>query len=121
MSLPQHDQRLLRRIDRALCQSDPDLASMLSIFTRLNAGTKMPHWEQLKASPSLAWRVLLWPAAFIAYVVVFIAGGGASRSRGAAFACTTVPACLAGWLRRVSPLGPQAPQPPAARRDLHRS
>lgn len=41
MSLPQHEQRLLRRIDRTLSRSDPDLAYVLSVLARLNTGEKM--------------------------------------------------------------------------------
>jgi hypothetical protein len=37
-----HGRRRLRRIDRELRRSDPELASMLSIFSRLNAGEMMP-------------------------------------------------------------------------------
>ncbi len=37
MTLLYRQERLLRRTDRALCRSDPDLASMLSIFARLAA------------------------------------------------------------------------------------
>jgi hypothetical protein len=63
VTLPYRQGRLLRRADRALCRSDPDLASMLSIFARLAAAERMPAREQLR--PRLTWarRVLLWPAA----------------------------------------------------------
>ena len=85
MSLPYRQERLLRRADRALCQSDPDLASMLSIFARITASERLPAWEQLR--PKAAWvrRVLLWPVAAAAFLVVFVAGGGSK----AATACGT--------------------------------
>ena len=51
-----HGRRRLRRIDRELRRSDPELASMLSIFSRLNAGEMMPGWEQVRTSPALDWR-----------------------------------------------------------------
>jgi hypothetical protein len=80
--------RLLRRAERALCRSDPDLASMLSIFARLSAAEMMPAREQLRPRPRLTWarRVLLWPAAAAAFLVGFAAGGrsSAATARGAA-------------------------------------
>src|SRR3984885_15027776 len=83
MTLPYREERLLRRVDDALCRSDPDLASLLSIFTRLNAAEGMPARERLRPQPSWAWRVLLWPVAAVAFLVgalaflvVFAAGGG---------------------------------------------
>lgn len=48
-----HGRRRLRRIDRKLRRSDPELASMLSIFSRLTAGETMPMREQLRRSPVL--------------------------------------------------------------------
>lgn len=53
--MPPHGRqgRLLRRAERALCRSDPGLASMLSIFTRLAAAERMPAQEQLR--PRLPW------------------------------------------------------------------
>jgi hypothetical protein len=84
MTLPNRQERLLRRADRALCRSDPDLASMLSIFDRINAPEKLPAWEQLRPKPAWAWNILLWPLAAGAFLIVFAAGGG-SR---AATACS---------------------------------
>lgn len=75
MSLPYRQERLLRRADRALCQSDPDLASKLSIFARVTADEKMPAQEQLRPQLAWPWRVLLWPMAGAAFLVVFAAGG----------------------------------------------
>jgi Protein of unknown function (DUF3040) len=94
MTLPYREERLLRRVDRALWQSDPDLASMLSIFARLNAAEAMSARERLRPQPSWAWRVLLWPVAAVAllvaavaFLVVFAAGGGLT----AAMACGAAP------------------------------
>ena len=84
MTLPYRQERLLRRADRALCQSDPDLASMLSIFARITAPERLPAWEQLRPKLTWALNVLLWPVAAAAFLVVFVAGGG-SR---AATACS---------------------------------
>ena len=84
MALTYRQERLLRRADRALTESDPDLASMLSIFARITAAERLPDWEQRR--PRLAWtgRAALWPVAALAFLVVFVAGGG-SR---AAMACS---------------------------------
>jgi hypothetical protein len=76
MPLPYRQGRLLRCADRALCQSDPDLASMLSIFARLSAAERMPAQEQLRPRLGRAWRVLPWPVAAAAFLVVFALGGG---------------------------------------------
>jgi hypothetical protein len=101
MTLPYREARLLRRVDHALRRSDPDLASLLSIFARLSAAEAMPDRERLRPQPSWAWRVLLWPVAVVAllvaalaFLVVFAAGGG----RTAAMACAAAP------VRRVSEL-----------------
>jgi hypothetical protein len=82
-----HGRRRLRRINRELRRSDPELASMLSIFSRLNAGEMMPGREQLRTSPALDWHLLLWPIACLAFLVIFAAGGGTVAARGAALAC----------------------------------
>jgi len=92
-----HGRRRLRRIDRELRRSDPELASMLSIFSRLNAGQTMPGWEQVRTSPVPDWHLPLWPLASVAFLVVFAAGGGPDAARGAAVAC--------GVRRRARPCG----------------
>ena len=97
MSLPHRQRRLLRRMDRALCRSDPDLAALLSLFALLSAGETLPRREQLPAREqprreqlrcprAWAWRLLLWPAAGAAFVVVCVAGGGLAAARRAASA-----------------------------------
>jgi hypothetical protein len=94
MTLPYRQERALWRADRALCQSDPHLASMLSIFARINAADRMPAWEQLRPKLALALNLLLWPAAAAVFVVIFVGGGG-SR---AATACTVaVHRCALRW------------------------
>jgi hypothetical protein len=68
--------RLLRRIDRALRQSDPELAAMLSIFSRLNAGERMPAWEQLRTpEPSASWYMMPWPMAIVLLAIWAPAAG----------------------------------------------
>ena|SRR5215510_10997719 len=51
MSLPTGQQRVLERIEGKLAESDPRLASLFVIFTRLNLAEAMPWIEQLKARP----------------------------------------------------------------------
>lgn len=97
MSLPYREERVLRRVDRALRQSDPDLASMLSIFAQLNAADRMPARERLRPRLALALTVLRWPVAALAFLVVVIAGGG---SRAATACYVAVPRY---GLRRAGP------------------
>ena len=84
MTLPYRQERLLRRTDRALSESDPNLAARLSIFARMTGAERLPAWEQRR--PRLAWagRAALWPVAALAFLVVFVAGGGSK----AAMACS---------------------------------
>ena len=77
MTLPYRQERLLRRTDRALSASDPHLAAMLSIFTRITVAERLPAREQLRSRLTWAWSVLLWPVSAAAFLVVFVAGGGA--------------------------------------------
>jgi hypothetical protein len=57
MGLPVSQQRSLDRIESALRDSDPRLAALFMIFSRLNRDEEMPRMEQLKAG--LAW-LRLW-------------------------------------------------------------
>ena len=53
---------------------------MLSIFARVAAGERMPAREQLRPQLTRVWRVLLWPVAAAAFLVVFAAGGDQGRA-----------------------------------------
>ena len=75
MTLSYRQERLLRRTDHALCRSDPELASMLSIFARITAPEGLPVWEQLRPKATWGWNILLWPVAAAVFLVVFVAGG----------------------------------------------
>jgi hypothetical protein len=75
MTLPYRQERLLRRADRALTESDPDLASMLSIFARIAASDRLPAWEQLGARLTRGLSVLLWPVAAVVFLAVFLVDG----------------------------------------------
>jgi hypothetical protein len=81
MSLPYRQQWKLRRIGRALRQSDPDLTAMLTQFDRSGAAQKLPGWEQLRTSPGPVGRALLWPVKSAAFLVAFAAGGGRTAAR----------------------------------------
>ena len=51
MSLPTGQQRTLESIEGKLAESDPRLASLFSIFTRLNLTERMPWIEQVAVRP----------------------------------------------------------------------
>jgi hypothetical protein len=68
MSLPYQQQRILRHINRSLRQSDPHLAAMLWIFTRICAGEDVPRWEQLPAPLPPVVRQLILPVLAIAWL-----------------------------------------------------
>src|SRR5581483_7422130 len=106
MSLPVCQQRVLDRMEGALRASEPRLASMYAIFTRLNAGEPIPaepltrrlRWFQ----PGTAmYAIVLIPVMFAAIIVGALLGGGmrsaaaceASYSVGGVSPLTTRPAC----------------------------
>jgi hypothetical protein len=102
MSLPGRQRRRLRRIDAAVCRSDPHLASMLSIFARLTAGEAMPGREQLRAPPPGRARAALAAAAVAAASLIARAAGVCRRGlRRAAAVCTAVVTGLARPRRRA--------------------
>ena len=47
MSLNRRQLHRLHRIESGLLRSDPQLAAMLAVFTRLAAGQYLPAWEQV--------------------------------------------------------------------------
>jgi len=49
VSLPVSQRRMLNRIDRTLRDSDPRLAAIFSIFTRLTWDEEMPRIEEVRA------------------------------------------------------------------------
>jgi hypothetical protein len=53
MGLPASQRRILERIENALRGSDPRLAALFSIFTRLNCDEEMPRIEQVRAKVTL--------------------------------------------------------------------
>ena len=104
MSLPACQQRALDRMEGALRASEPHLASMYTIFGRLNAGEpigaerltrKRLRWQQ----PGTAmYAIVLVPVMFAAIIVGALLGGTRSTS-----------ACEASYsVGDVSPLSSRA-------------
>jgi hypothetical protein len=96
MTLSYRQERLLRRADRELTESDPDLASMLSIFARIAASDRLPAWEQLGARLTRGLSVLLWPVAALVFLAVFMVDGEIrpATARGAAARRRALRRCL---------------------------
>ena len=99
MGLPASQRRNLEKIEIDLRGSDPRLASLFTIFTRLNIDEEMPRVERLRAraerlTSRLAavgrWLMsarrarlrsaLLLPAALVAVVSAVLVGAGISSS-----------------------------------------
>jgi hypothetical protein len=58
MGLPASQRRVLDRIESTLRGSDPRLAALYAVFTRLTRDEEMPRIEQLRHRAALlAWRV----------------------------------------------------------------
>jgi hypothetical protein len=53
MGLPASQRRILERIENALRGSDPRLAALFSIFTRLTCDEEMPRIEQVRAKATM--------------------------------------------------------------------
>ena len=96
MALPACQQRALDRMEGALRASEPHLASMYSIFGRLNAGEPI-GMEQL-ARKRLRWlqhgtamyAIVLLPVMFAAIVVGALLGGSTRSSTAACEASYSV-------------------------------
>lgn len=101
MALPACQQRALDRMEGALRASEPHLASMYTIFGRLNAGE--PIGRERLARKRLRWlqhgtamyAIVLLPVMFAAIIVGALLGGGTRSAT----------ACEAGYsVGGVSPL-----------------
>jgi len=83
MSLPACQQRVLDRMEGALRASEPQLTSMYTIFSRLNAdepiGTEQLARKRLRwFQPGTAlYAIVLIPVMFAAIIVGALLGGGA--------------------------------------------
>jgi len=107
MSLPACQQRALDRMEGALRASEPQLTSMYSIFSRLNAdepiGTEQLARKRLRwIQPGTAlYAIVLIPVMFAAIIVGALLGGGArsttacdaSYSVGGVSPLTSRPSC----------------------------
>ena len=58
MGLSLSERRALRRMAKAVGQSDPRLNSMLSAFSSFNAGESKPRREQLRLTPGRVFGAL---------------------------------------------------------------
>ena len=58
MSLGRHEQRALRRIDRALSRSAPRVHAEFWAFGRVWSGQARPGWEQVRPGRGEQWRTL---------------------------------------------------------------
>ncbi len=142
MSLNAWEQQALDSIRDGLTGSDPDLAALLSAFTRLESDEDMPDRENIQAGPRRAlrrlrrnrrhatWRrvcrrlgfrrasMLLWlltTAALIAVALAFNDGGGHAPCAGwAGAACTATPAPEHGSGPSHAAVTGQAPEQRAA-------
>jgi Protein of unknown function (DUF3040) len=79
MSLPRRERRVLTATEAAVCRSDPALASMMAIFSRLAADEDMPAHER---APVTFARVLAAMMAAVAAVIHFAARAGRVCIRG---------------------------------------
>jgi len=143
MSLSAWEQQALDSIKDGLAESDPELAELLSAFTRLASGDEMPGRERIRAGSRRAlrrlrrarWRanlrrvcqrlgtqravLLLWlltTAAVIAVALALNAGGdhGTCTETAAMICIDPIPAHSPGSPSHNT-TARQAPQQPAAR------
>src|SRR5690348_14141736 len=90
MSLPASQQRVLDRIEETLKRREPRLASMFTIFNRLNIQERLPWIEALKPVPWWSLKRYRASARIRAFVLLALAVGlvvsavfvGMTQSRG---------------------------------------
>jgi hypothetical protein len=63
MSLALREWRELHEIERTVRRSDPRLAALLAIFSRLAVSDAMPGYERLPARTARLWAVVMLAAA----------------------------------------------------------
>lgn len=73
MCLSVSERRKLHRIDEAVRRSDPRLASLIGIFSRLTAGEAMPAHERLRSRHSPIRSSLLAATAVITAMITWLA------------------------------------------------
>jgi hypothetical protein len=111
MSIPRRQQRMLEETGDAICRSDPRLASMTALFTRLFAQDDLPACEQLSQSP----LARCWAA---------VAAAATARARSFRVAASLRASGRASSARYPSPLPPDpiaaaGPSPLPPDRDCH--
>jgi hypothetical protein len=110
MGLPASQRRILERIEDSLRGSDPRLAALFSIFTRLTHDEDMPRFEQVRAKGAIV-------ANRIRYRLVAFGRWFGSPRRARLRTALYLPAALAVVASAflVGALFPSANQCPAAR------
>jgi Protein of unknown function (DUF3040) len=73
MSLNHRQLHRLHRIESGLLRSDPQLAAMMAVFTRLSAGQYLPAWEQVATRPE---RIRQAAASIVKAIAVVAAAVG---------------------------------------------
>jgi Protein of unknown function (DUF3040) len=86
MSMPACQQRVLNHIEGALQASDPHLAAMYAIFTRLNAGAPVGAESlvrrRLPRRAAAVWAAVLVPLMFVIIAIGAQLGGSARGATG---------------------------------------
>lgn len=88
MGFSEREQRALDSIEDGLVGSDPKLASLLAIFSRLTAGEALPAGEKIwvhshRPHQELCWQLagpLLWLVVSIALIAVALTVGNSGDS-----------------------------------------
>lgn len=121
MTLSHRERRLLNEIDASLSASDPKLAAMMGIFSRLAAGERLPgqlrRWDQpvahMRVAAAMAVALI---AALLSYAI--LASGGRARGTVLPFAVTCTTGCCTPAPGR--PWQPGLSQCERVARDPHR-
>jgi hypothetical protein len=75
VALPGREARAVARIECALARSDPALAAMTDIFSRLTQGQEMPPWERARPRRGRRIAALLLPLVLAAVLIASISMG----------------------------------------------
>lgn len=90
MNLAGSGPRALHRIDSALSRSDPQLAGIYAVFTRLTRHEEMPSTERIRPARRRLQALLLLAVALLTTVAV-VAGRAASATATACRRCVHTP------------------------------
>jgi hypothetical protein len=114
MRFPYRRQWLLRRMNRALCRSDPHLAAMLAIFARLTAGEAITSQEQSTSPGARARRGLAWIGRAAVHLAAALIACAGRILRRAARGCAAAQRRAGAAARAVLGISPSA-RPPLRR------